>query len=103
MSKTWASFETACNDLVSQEVDRLARLTPCDLMQLTCSSAEVSVAGIDARLVRRVADFGSTRHLGVVLLIPGILGFGERRFQGGIKVELLSQRMSDLEAVDLLD
>lgn len=95
------NFEIACNDLVSREVDRLARLSPCELMRLEQKREEVSIVGKAAKLFHSVADFGDHRRIGVVLIIPGILGFGERKFQGGIKVELQTERMSDTEAAEL--
>lgn len=97
------NFEIACNDFVSREVDRLARLQPCELMQLERKSEELTVAGKAAKLFHSVADFGDHRCIGVILEIPGILRVGERQFQGGVKVELRSQRMSDVEAAELFN
>ena len=97
------SLKSACDDMVSREVDRLARLTPCELMRLSPKSEVITVEGATAKFSQTVADFGDIRHIGVILLIPGTLGCGRQQFQGGIKVQLRSERMSDDEASDIFD
>jgi len=79
------SFEIACNDFVSREVDRLARLSPCELIQLVRKSEDITVGGRAAKIFHTVADFDDSRCIGAVLLVPGMLGFGQRKFQGGIR------------------
>lgn len=72
-------------------------------MQLERRSEEVTVEGVAAKFFHTVTDFGNARNIGVILLIPGTLGFGRRQFQGGIKVELRSEHMYDVEAAELFD
>lgn len=74
-------FENTCNEFVSREVDRLARLSPCELMRLTQKSEEATVAGNSAKLIYQISDFGDIRQIGVILLIPSKLGFGGRQIQ----------------------
>ena len=97
------SLKSACDDIVSREVDRLARLTPSELMRLSPKSEAITVEGATAKFSQTVADLGDMRHIGVILLIPGILGCGRQQFQGGIKVQLRSERMSDDEACEVFD
>lgn len=96
-------FEITCNAFVSREVDRLARLSPCELMQLTQIGVDVTVADKAAKLFHRIADFGDTRQIGVILLFPSKLGFGGWQFRGGVRVHLRSERISDDEAAELFD
>jgi len=97
------NFEITCNAFVSKEVDRLARLSPCELMQLTQKGVEVTVADKAAKLFHHIVDFGDTRRIGVILLFPSKLGFGGWQFRGGVRVHLRSERISGAEAAELFD
>jgi len=72
-------------------------------MRLSPKSEVITVEGATAKFFQTVADWGDIRHIGIIVLIPGTLGLGRQQFQGGIKVQLRSERMSDDEASEVFD
>lgn len=98
-----ASLDSVFQDAVDQEIDRLARLSPCELMQLAPRRWSVETAAGPVNLQYKIDDLGDVRHIAVLADRPVLLGIARRRFAGGLKVELRMTRMSDLEVVDLYD
>ncbi len=86
---------------VDMEADRLMRLTPCELMQLTSGITSVQFNGQTVEVYLSVLDLGSERHVGVLAQRNFVVG--HRKFARGIRVKLESSDMTPSEVVDLYD
>lgn len=98
-----SDLETAYRDEVDREIDRLSRLLPCELMQLTPRSWKVETSSGSVDLACLIHDLGDVRHIAVMAQRPVWLGLAYEKFYAGIKVKLTFERMSDTEAADLYD
>jgi hypothetical protein len=87
---------------VDQEIDRLARLTPCELMQVQPKSWKVDTALGVVKLTCVILDGGDHRRIAVLAerLLPG---FARRKFANALKVRLSCERLSSDEVADLYD
>lgn len=95
--------DTIYQAAVDVEVDRLARLTPCELMQLEPESREVNTAEGRIQLTRLIFDGGDHRRIAVVVERPVLLGVAKRKFAGALDVQLRCERLSSDEIGDLYD
>ena len=86
---------------VDLEIDKLCRLSPCELMALKPLSKTVTIDGIDIPISYHIMDLGEKRNIGV--LSERSLMVGVRKFSSGIEVELKAVRMSDHDAANLYD
>lgn len=97
------SPDSLYQDAVDREIDRLARLSACELMRLEPKSWKVETEFGAMELTCMIHDWGEVRHIAVLADKPVLLGLARKRFVAGIKVTLSYERMSDAEAADLYD
>ncbi|MGK5060369.1 hypothetical protein ACQ4WY_25885 [Janthinobacterium sp. LB2P49] len=88
---------------VDLEVDHLARLSPCELMQIQPKSWKVDTEQSVVELAYLIFDGGDHRHIAVMAERPALLGFARRKFAGALKVQLSSERLSSSELAALYD
>lgn len=88
-------------NVVDQEADRLARLTPCDLTQIQSKRWKVNIEQGVAELGYLIYDGGDHRWIAVTAERPVPLGFARRKFAGALKVQLSTERLSSYEVADL--
>jgi hypothetical protein len=86
---------------VDREVDRLARCSPCELMQLQPQNWSVDTEQGSIELARSIHDGGDFRQIAIVAERPVMLGFAKRTFAGALKVKLSCERLSTDEVADL--
>jgi len=84
-------------------VDRLARLSPCELMQIQSKSWKVDTEQGVIELAYLIFDGSDHRRIAVMAERPVLLGFARRKFVGALKVQLSSERMSNHEVAALYD
>lgn len=99
MDQLDAIYQTA----VDHEVDRLARLSPFELMQLKPGSWRVDTEQGSIELACLVHDDSNVRQIAVISQRPVVLGFAKRKFAGALKVNLSCERLSNCEVMDLYD
>jgi hypothetical protein len=80
MDELDATYQNA----VDQEVDRLARLSPCELMQLKAERWKLTIELGMVELAHQIFDDGNLRRIAVVAERPLLLGFGKRKFAGAL-------------------
>lgn len=90
-------------ETVDLELDRLARLSPCELMQLKPKSWKVDTEQGLVEVVYSIFDGGDHRRIAVMAERPVLLGFAKRKFVGALKVRLGCERLSSYEVADLYD
>ncbi len=88
---------------VELEVDRLSRLSPCELMQLEPKSWKVETAQDLVELAYSIFDGGDHRLIAVMAERPVLLGLAKRKFAGALKVQLGCERLSSYEVATLYD
>lgn len=96
-------LDTLYQNAVDQEVDRLARLSPVELMHLQPKSWQVTTELEVVTLTVFICDGSDHRRIAVVAGRDGFLGFGRRTFVGALRVQLSSERLSSEEAASLYD
>lgn len=97
------NLDAIYQDTVDREVDRLARLALCELMQLQPKSWKVDTEQGLIELAYLIFDGGDHRHIAVMASRPVLLGFASRKFAGALKVQLRCDRLSSYEVADLYD
>jgi hypothetical protein len=88
---------------VDLEVDRLARLSPCELMQIHPKRWAVDTAQGVVELVYPISDDTDRRRIVVMAERPVLLGFAKRKFVGALNVRSSAERLSSYEAAALYD
>jgi hypothetical protein len=96
-------LEVIYQNAVNLEVDRLARLSPCELMLIQPKSWKVDTGQGVAELAYLIFDGGDHRRIAVMAERPVLLGFARRKFAGALKVQLSSERLSSYEIAALYD
>ncbi|QBE66118.1 hypothetical protein [Pseudoduganella lutea] len=96
-------LDSIYQNTVDLEVDRLSRLSPCELMQLTPKHREVETGRGVVELAYLIFDGGDFRRIAVMAERPVMLGFAKRKFAGALKVQLRCERLSGDEVADLYD
>lgn len=97
------NLDSICQDAVDQEIDRLARLSPCELMQLTPENRRVDTKLGPAELTYLIFDGGDFRHIAVMIERSNMFGLTKRKFTSALKVKLSFERLSTYEVADLYD
>ena len=88
---------------VDLEVDRLARLSPCELMQIHPKRWAVDTEQGVVELGYLISDGTDHRRIVVMAERTVLLGFAKRKFVGGLNVQLSTERLSSQEAAALYD
>jgi hypothetical protein len=88
---------------VTQEIDRLARLSPCDLMQLEPRSWKVETELVPIELTCKIFDGGDQRLIAILAERPVMLGLAARKFADALEVKLSCERLSSLQVADFYD
>jgi hypothetical protein len=88
---------------VDLELDRLARLSPCELMQLKPKRWKVDTEQGHVELAYSIFDGGDHRRIAVMAERPVLLGLAKRKFAGALKVQLSCERLPSYEVADLYD
>lgn len=88
-------------DAVDAELDLLARMTPCQLMQLQPAIKTVHSSSVEVEIAYTIADYGDSRNIGVTATRKLLVG--HRKYSGGIVVQLGSRRMTEQEAAERYD
>lgn len=95
-------LDTIYQNAVDLEIDRLARFSPCELMQIQPKTWKVHTALGFVELSYLIFDGGDHRLIAVVT-DRLVLGFARRKFASALRVQLSSERMSNFEVADLYD
>jgi hypothetical protein len=90
-------------EAVDLEVDRLARLAPCELMQLKPKGWKVNTEQGPIELTYFIFDGEDHRRIAVMASRPALFGFACKKFAGALKVQLRCERLSSDEVADLYD
>jgi hypothetical protein len=88
---------------VDLEIDRLARLSPFELMQLHPESWKVNTEHGIIELAYLILDGDDHRRIAVVAERPVLLGFAKIKFAGALKVQMSCERLPSYEVADLYD
>lgn len=88
---------------VDLEIDSLARLSPCELMQIQPKSWKVDTVRGVFEMAYLIFDGGDHRRIAVVTERSVLLGFARRKFAAALKVQLRSERLSSYEVAFLYD
>ena len=94
-------LDTMYQSAVDQEIDRLARLSPSQLMQLHPKRWKVTTEQGVIELAYLIADCADHRRIAVMAERPVLLGIGTREFGGAPKVLLRSERLSSAQVAAL--
>ena len=86
---------------VENEIDRLARFSPCELMQLKSDSWSVDTEQGTIQLVCSIHEDGDVRQIAVVAERPVVLGFARRTYAGALRIKLSCKRLSSDEVAEL--
>ena len=95
------SIDQNYQNAVDLEIDSLARLSSCELMNLTNHEKIISIGKDRIKINFLIQDFGDIRHIGVIASQKLLVG--TRNFAAGITIELNSKRMSKKEVAELYD
>lgn len=87
---------------VETEIDRLARSSPCDLMQLESHEKQVDVEDYKVDVTVLIQDFGDRREIGVLATKRLVLG-ACKKFSRGLSLQLKARRLANDEAASLYD
>lgn len=98
-----APLDAIYQNAVDLEIDSLARLSPCELMQIQPKSWKVDTVQGVIELAYLIFDGGDNRRIAVVTERPVLLGFAKRKFVSALKVQLSSERLSSFEVAALYD
>ena len=88
---------------VDIEIDNLARLSPCELMQIQPKCWKVDTVQGVVELAYLIFDGGDHRRIAVVTERSVLLGFARRKFAAALKVQLRSERLTSYEVATLYD
>ncbi len=94
-------LDTLFQSAVDLEADRLARLSPYELMVLRNQEKLISIEGQEVRVSVYVQDFSEERHIGVIAIRKRVIG--EAKFFAGLKVACAMVRMTNNEAAGYYD
>jgi hypothetical protein len=96
-------LDAVYQETVDLEVDRLARLSPCELMQLHPKCWTVDTGQGVVELAYLISEGSDHRRIAVVAERPVLLGFAKRKFAGALKVQMSTERLSSHQVADLYD
>ncbi|THC46309.1 hypothetical protein C2862_03625 [Massilia sp. Mn16-1_5] len=97
------SPDSIYQDAVDSEIDRLARLSPCELMRIEPLSWKLDTECGPVELHCVISDQSDVRHIVVMSERPLMLGMARRRFVAAVEVKLSAERMSNACVSDLYD
>lgn len=96
-------LDTIYQNAVDLEIDRLARLSPLELMQLNPRSWKVDAEHCLVELAYLILDGDDHRRIAVVAERPFLLGLAKRKFVSALKVQMSCERLSSYEVADVYD